>query len=249
VSGTETETETKTESEDKMEAQVVNNDAVQAAIAAALANAAKAAPAQQQVAVQEQAPAPAVVVPGRPVTLEDRLASASTSADDWFRFDKAGIIIAKDDASPQDRIVGTVKLTDFKFLFGLAWKSAGVTQYAKSYDRARDAANGRAWQDTIAAAQRVDGTCRGDYNSTEFVVTLTEPVKLKSGKTFEAGARLKHQTSTTGDSPVVSWLSDMYRKLKAGEITGDTELKIVITNRRMERGQNKWGIPQIAMAA
>ena len=210
------------------------NDAVSNAIAAASLAANSQAPA----VVPQQGTAMAPVTPGKRRSLADAVSTAGTSCDFYLQAsDKSGMTIDKDDSEYLASLNVEINFSELSFPYCLKWNAAGQTQYARSYDGVVDARTGGPWANTIQQARLVDQKCSGQYDAVEFVGTLLEEVKLKSGKVFPAGTRVGHTTSTTGTKHVMSWIVAVTKEL------GETPVvKVTLNHKRIEKGTNKWGV-------
>lgn len=201
-----------------------------------------AAPANAVVQAAVNTMSTAALPQGRARTLADKLDDAPLSSEFFVGVDKNGILIDKDDSVYFDVLELTARLMDFKFVYAAKYKSAGGTAYLKSIDRIRESRSNKSWAAALAEAQRIDPSFNGrDYDSTDFVVTLAKEYRTKT-KTFPVGTRLGHSTSTTGDKTVTAWLSEMFAKVKSGDITMETEVKVALSFLKKEKGQNKWGV-------
>lgn len=216
-------------------------DAVAAALAAA-----------RQVAnnVPELAPPTAPLYPpaplgvGRVKSLADAVETFVERPESFIKVDYYGIHI-EDDAIISE-LFGELKLEDSKFPDVCRYTRAGTHDYLRTYDGVREVRSGKSWGQALDDAKRIDP--KADiYPAVEFLLTLTKkPVKTGPSEkpAPEIGQKVGHTTSRTGFDPIMKFIRDA-----AKVYAPTTVIPVRVFHTPRLKGQNKWGVLGIEVAA
>jgi hypothetical protein len=209
-----------------------------ASLEAARAAAANAVPATTETAVS----APALVTPGRPVSMREMLAESTMSVKAYLKVSAHGFLIGKDAATLFDEIEVEFRLNAAKPFYGVRYGNPPV--YKRSYDRIVESKSKRSWADVCAEAQRLDARCTGDYRGVDIPFQSVHQLKSKKGNEVlvEAGDAIGWTSSVTNFTEFQQFIEPYFKLMDNGQLAEDALVRGKISHiQRTKEGVQPWG--------